>query len=59
MFSFSYQQAIDLQTEYHQLEESKNTDELIRFYETHHQQWREMIDASTEKYTLNVHGAEQ
>jgi hypothetical protein len=31
------------------LEESKNTDDLIRFYETYNKQWREMIDASTEQ----------
>ena len=46
---FSYQQAIELQTEYQQLEESKNNDELIHFYEKHQQEWRKMIDASTEK----------
>ncbi len=46
---FSYQQAIDLQTEYYRLEESKNTDELILFYETYNKQWREMIDSSTEQ----------
>ena len=45
-----YQQAIDLQTEYYQLEEAKNTDDLIQFYETHNEQWRAMIDASTERY---------
>jgi len=47
---FSYQQAIDLQTEYYRLEESKNTDELIQFYETYNKQWREMIDSSNERY---------
>jgi hypothetical protein len=45
-----YQQAIDLQTEYYHLEESKNTDDLIQFYETHNKQWRAMIDTSTERY---------
>jgi hypothetical protein len=47
---FSYQQAIDLQTEYYRLEESKNTDELIEFYETYNKEWREMIDSSNERY---------
>ncbi|UJR23137.1 hypothetical protein I4U23_026156 [Adineta vaga] len=42
-----YQEAIDLETEYHQLEESKNSEDLIQFYETHNEQWRTMIDAST------------
>lgn len=49
IYLFSYQQAIELQTEYYQLEESKNTDELIQFYEKHQEEWRKMIDTSTEK----------
>ncbi|CAF1484772.1 unnamed protein product, partial [Rotaria sordida] len=44
-----YQEAIGLETEYNQLEESKNTDELIKFYETYNEQWCAMIDSSTEK----------
>ncbi|CAF0935102.1 unnamed protein product [Adineta steineri] len=47
-----YQKAIDLQTEYHQLEESKNLDDLIHFYETYNEQWREMIDSSSENEQL-------
>ncbi|CAF3708068.1 unnamed protein product [Rotaria sordida] len=47
-----YQEAIDLETEYNQLEESKNTDELIKFYETYNEQWRAMIDSSTENEQL-------
>jgi hypothetical protein len=47
---FSYQQAIDLQTEYYQLEQSKNTEELMNFYEMYNKEWREMIDSSMEKY---------
>lgn len=48
---FSYQEAIDLQSEYHQLEESKDNDELVKFYEKHNEAWRAMIDTSLEKYT--------
>ncbi|CAF2977835.1 unnamed protein product [Rotaria socialis] len=47
-----YQEAIDLQTEYFQLEESKNTDELIKFYETYNEQFRAMIDSSIENEQL-------
>ncbi|CAF1104077.1 unnamed protein product [Rotaria sp. Silwood1] len=47
-----YQQAIDLEAEYNQLEESKNTDELIKFYETYNKQWRATIDSSTENEQL-------
>lgn len=51
-FLFSYQHAIDLQTEYSQLEESKNTEALINFYEMYNKQWRETIDSSMEKYNF-------
>lgn len=46
---FSYHQAIELGTEYHQLEESKNMEELVQFYEKYNAEWRQMIDAANER----------
>ena len=52
IFLFSYQEAIELQLEYNQLEQSKNIEELINFYETYSKQWCKMIDSSNEKYSF-------
>lgn len=54
MVEFSYQQAIELDTEYRQLEESKNTEELIQFYEKYNTEWRQMIDAANERYSMKI-----
>ena len=38
--------------EYNQLEQAKNTDNLVEFYEKYNEQWRVMIDSSPVEYLI-------